>query len=216
MIPPRTLNREQLWKLTAYLEKMEEQPCRNVQHVRNKLMIELMLYAGLRVGEMVRLLKTDLAYNGEPVLNLVVRREITKGHTERSVPLVPVVKNTIENCIRSLWTCDVNPRTEYAFESQKHRGHISTRQVERILEHASLEALGIRIHPHRLRHTFATRLMQKTNMRVVQQLLGHKHLSSTQIYTHPTAEDLRKAVEEAGIDTAEELKAYRAGRLTDS
>ncbi|GAH96402.1 unnamed protein product, partial [marine sediment metagenome] len=51
------------------------------------------------------------------------------------------------------------------------------------------------IHPHILRHTFATRLMSKTSMRVVQELLGHKNLSSTQIYTHPNNADLQEAID---------------------
>jgi integrase/recombinase XerC len=46
-----------------------------------------------------------------------------------------------------------------------------------------------------LRHTFATNLMRTTNARVVQQLLGHKNLSSTQIYTHPNQQDLKKAID---------------------
>lgn len=55
-----------------------------------------------------------------------------------------------------------------------------------------------------LRHTFATRLMQKTNIRVVQQLLGHKSLSSTQVYTHPNADDLQKAIENLNENATQE------------
>ncbi|GAH73030.1 unnamed protein product [marine sediment metagenome] len=61
-----------------------------------------------------------------------------------------------------------------------------------------MTSLGRPVHPHILRHTFASRLMRTTNARIVQELLGHQHLSTTQIYTHPNQDDLKKAIEQLG------------------
>jgi len=58
----------------------------------------------------------------------------------------------------------------------------------------SLDVIKRRIHPHVLRHTFATQLAKVTNIRVVQELLGHSSLESTQIYTHPDMNEAREAV----------------------
>jgi len=71
---------------------------------------------------------------------------------------------------------------------------ITTRQVERIIKHAAIASIGRPANPHMLRHTFATKLMRITNVRVVQELLGHRNLSSTQIYTHPNQDDFAAAI----------------------
>ena len=94
-------------------------------------------------------------------------------------------------------TCAL-PISFYATDTQRP---ITTRQVERIILTASMKALNRPIHPHVLRHTFASRLMKRTNIRVVQQLLGHTSITSTQIYTHPDSDDLQKAIND--IDSTE-------------
>ncbi|GAH51596.1 unnamed protein product, partial [marine sediment metagenome] len=66
---------------------------------------------------------------------------------------------------------------------------------ERITRNAAMKSLGRPVHPHVLRHTFASRLMRTTNSRVVQELLGHQHMSTTQIYMHPNQEDKKKAIQ---------------------
>ena len=94
----------------------------------------------------------------------------------------------------------------YAFTTKNIDKPLSTRQVERIIRAAALKCLGRPVHPHALRHTFASRLMRKTNARIVQELLGHKNLSSTQIYTHPNGEDLKDAINQ--IDEPSETYKY--------
>jgi len=162
--------------------------------VRNYCIGLLMLDAGLRVGEVTRLLFTDVVLAGEPVKALCVTSDISKSKFDRTIPLSGRLQRAIKN------HCNWNRPTDepgylcFAFCKPNHRLHISVRQVQRIIKQASIKAIGRAIHPHVLRHTFASRLMRQTSIRVVQVLLGHKQLSSTQVYTHPDSNDLSTAI----------------------
>lgn len=163
--------------------------------IRNYLIGCLMLEAGLRVGEVVALEMSDLYYAGSPVTSIIIRPVITKTKTERSVPVSSNLKHALEEY--TLGTCDsfrLWP-SRFAFPRTDTEKHISTRQVERIINAAAWHVLGRPIHPHVLRHTFATNLMRVTDMRTVQVMLGHKYMSSTQIYTHPNEQDKRDAID---------------------
>ncbi len=161
---------------------------------RNYLMGLLMLDAGLRVGELVKLSQSDLVFAGQPVLNLVVSREIAKKHRERTIPMSMRLQVAINVIYKKIWCkVDILPRG-YAFFRHDCLLPLGSRQVRNIIDDASIKALGFRIHPHILRHTFATRLMKTSSIRVVMQLLGHQNLSSTQVYTHPDSQDLKKAI----------------------
>jgi len=175
------------------------------EKLRNKLMILLMLDAGLRVGELVKLKISDLFFGDHPVNTLILRAEITKSHKERCVPMSDRLVSTIWENTTHLWRAHERGSETYAFTQSWKGKPLSTRQVQRIVSSASLIALHRTIHPHVLRHTFATRLMQKTNIRVVQQLLGHSSLQSTQIYTHPNSIDLRNAIDAIQAEKKETL-----------
>jgi len=162
--------------------------------VRNRCMMILMLDAGLRVGELVQLLQSDLIVGGEVVTSLRVRKEIAKGKRERLVPLSLRAQTAVNEMQRHIWSKIPPTGYKFAFALPGVGFHISTRQVERIITKYSTLAFGIAIHPHILRHTFATRLMECTSMRNVQVLLGHKNIATTQIYTHPNDQDLQKAI----------------------
>lgn len=168
---------------------------------RNLLMILLMLDAGLRDGEVVQLIVSDLAICDEPVTALRIRAEISKSKLDRTVPLTIRTTEAIKECHRNLWTQAGIFHGSFAFPSRSSSGHLTTVQVERIVKAAAAKSIHRDIHPHMLRHTYATRLMRTTNARIVQQLLGHKFISSTQIYMHPNSADLRKAVD--GIESSE-------------
>lgn len=161
---------------------------------RNHLMILLMLDAGLRVGELIQLKVDDLWFGDHWCNNLILRAEITKTKHERMVPLTQRTLDAILECHNELpwWRAEASP--QWAFTTNYSHSHITARQVQNIVGELSSKAFGRRINPHVLRHTYATRLMQKTNIRVVQQLLGHASLGSTQIYTHPNLQDLKDAV----------------------
>lgn len=162
--------------------------------IRNYCMALLMLDAGLRVGEVVKLTVGQLYYAEHPVGALTLTCEKKKVQTQRTIPLTIRLCTTIEEMSRVWWTDTSTRKYFYAFYKGDTGRHITTRQVERIINAAAHVALGRSVHPHVLRHTFATRLMTKCPIRVVQQLLGHADLSSTQVYQHPNSQHLQEAI----------------------
>lgn len=150
---------------------------------RDRLLALIMLDTGLRVGELVQLLKSDLFTPAGPVKSLYVRPEIAKGRRSRFIPLTARLEDLIGQFYGTL-----GPANSSNFPG------LSKRQVERIMKSTGMKTIHRPVNPHMLRHTFATRMMRITNARVVQQLLGHRKLTSTQIYTHPNADDLASAI----------------------
>jgi len=173
-------------------------PCQKetsaLKQTRNHCLCCLMLYAGLRVSEAVKLIISDVHNPDFPITTLTIRKEIAKKQHERHIPINHALARAIEMYKRKLFLGNILLSTDFLFPAKSPGKHLTVRQVQRIVEHHSVLSLSRKIHPHALRHTFATRLMRVTNIRVVQELLGHKNLSSTQIYTHPNSDDLRLAV----------------------
>lgn len=198
MKPPKTLTYEETVKLLNFFSTQYTTPIATRRAVRDYTMTLIMLDAGLRVSEVTKLLISDLIIQGEPVTNLCVRTAIAKRKHERLVPLTERLRYQISQMQEIVWLALYYPTTDYAFRTPWHGAALTPRQVQRILAAASLAAIGRAIHPHVLRHTFATRLMRLTSTPVVQELLGHTHLSSTQIYTHPNEDDKKKAIDLLG------------------
>jgi len=162
--------------------------------VRNVSMAHIMLETGIRVGELCGLRIDDLWYAGQPVDTLVIRKEIAKNKKERQIPISHKLCEAIKIMSSILWSLNSSKPDSYAFSSPRSVGAMTTRTVERIILDAGKKAFNIEVTPHMLRHTFGSRMMRKTNARVVQALLGHASLQSTQIYMHPNSEDLRNAI----------------------
>lgn len=155
---------------------------------RNRVMFELMYACGLRLGELVDIKVKDLRINERLVLVL------GKGSKERLVffypSLVPLLQDYVEAVRPSLLK---DKRHDYLF-TNNHGNAISPRGVQYALAKQG-EAADLRqkLHPHMLRHSFATHLLDNgANLRVVQSLLGHESLSTTQIYTHVSQEKLKE------------------------
>lgn len=166
--------------------------------VRNHCMAVLMLDAGLRVGELVQLRVLDLVFQDSISTSVLIGADISKSRFERVVPLTSVAVAAIKNMVEFFWCTGTPSSDAFAFYQKDPLKPLTTRQVERIIRSAAMIAFNRPVHPHVLRHTFATRLMRTTNTRIVQELLGHRRLSSTQVYTHPNQEDLQTAIN--GID----------------
>lgn len=190
----RTLSGEDSHKLLQYLLNDHTTKRRQRLCCRNYVMACIMLEAGLRVGELVQLKVSHLWFGDSPVTTLVVTGDIAKNHRRREIPVSSYLSNAIRFLREDFWF-GIEPYADLnSFTYEEGRPNISTRQVERIIENAGMMSLNRPVNPHMLRHTFATRLSRVTSIRTVQLLLGHNNLSSTQIYTHPDAEDLRSAI----------------------
>lgn len=192
---PKTLTPSECQELLNFLRNDPTFDYSSNRRRRNYLMALLMLDAGLRVGELVMLKVQDLYFGDHPIYSLVLRSEITKNHVERVVPLTERIIGQVDIMHAKYPGWMYASDRIYAFHNFNPRKPINVRTVQKIISKASFWCLQRKITPHTLRHTFATRLMQKTNMRVVQRLLGHSSITSTQIYTHPNHEDLTKAIQ---------------------
>jgi len=148
---------------------------------KSKLIIKMLYYTGLRVSEIVNIKKEDLIFDREEIL---VRG---KGKKVRKIILPKSIIKDLEE-----W-CKKHDGV-YLFSKEKP---LTTRNIQKILKNVALKA-GIRkkVTPHKLRHSFATHLLESgLDIRVIQMLLGHENLSTTQIYTHITDEIYKKAKE---------------------
>lgn len=192
--PIETLTISETEQLLNFLQLHSADDLHSERRLRNWTMALLMVDAGLRVSEVCHLLISDLVLLGEPVKSLCIRSAIAKRSHERIIPLAERVQTALVLCIKHQWPTEPVHTRLWAFWGQNPNKPITSRQVERIIKENSRIAIGREIHPHILRHTFATKLMRVTNIRVVQELLGHRNLSSTQVYTHPNGEDLENAI----------------------
>lgn len=201
----QTLTHQETRALLLALCDVESTADHTPRRIRNVTIALLMLDAGLRVGEVCGLQIRDLIYNGEPVLALTIRPEISKSKTERTLPLSSRVQDAIRLMITTLPNAGVLPGQRPMFfrgpceqtgpEREEYKyAPLTTRQVQRIIGSAAHAAFGRSIHPHSLRHTFGTRLAKVLPIKGVQDALGHRQLSSTMVYIHPDSEDLKNAI----------------------
>lgn len=195
MATPKTLTTEECKKLLHELLHHKRHNGYRIKSIRNHTIALLMLDAGLRVGEVVKLQWSSLWYNSVPVTSIIINPEIAKNKTERIIPVSQRLSSAIKNCREYFGTPDYNSPEDCAQQPLRIVFPLTTRQVERIIRSAAMKSLGRPVHPHVLRHTFASRLMRTVSIRIVQELLGHQSLTSTQIYTHPNHEDLKKAID---------------------
>lgn len=155
----------------------------------------LMLEAGLRVGEVCALRWADLVWRGEVKTAIILTATCTKNHHERTLPISPRLAITIENASHLARTRDRYYPTTFVTARSATGPPITPRSLQRNIQQLARRHLGYPITPHTLRHTFATRLLRVADIRTVQEALGHRHVTTTQIYTHPNFGDLTTAIE---------------------
>lgn len=187
-------------KYDAVLKYKEEYPECAVtgsewKRLRNLVACLLMLDAGLRVGEMIQVRYTDAYYNGWPVKALCVRAEIAKGKVPRTVPISERLNAALCMFRPATLMLEKWLNTQRLISRSLQGAPLTTRAVEKMTKWRGIESLNEPVNPHMLRHTFATKLMRITDMRTVQELLGHKNLNSTQRYTHPSSNDMMAAID---------------------
>lgn len=157
---------------------------------RNRAMMEMLYGSGLRVSELVNLRLSQIYLKEEYMLIE------GKGSKQRLVPLSPVAKEWFGYWMSDRATWPVKPEARDSAFVNRY-GRPLTRAMVFTIVRRLCDAAGITktVSPHTLRHSFATHLLQNgADLRVIQQLLGHEDLATTEIYTHLDVQDLRKAI----------------------
>lgn len=185
---PRTLGRDEVLALLSAAASRD-----GAAGVRLIALVELAYASGLRVSELLALrveaVRRDPAY-------LIVRG---KGGKERLAPLNASAREAVKAWLaaRDAARPDKAPDSPWLFPSATTASHLTPRRFAQMLDQAALEA-GIdpaRVSPHVLRHAFATHLLEGgADLRVVQTLLGHADIATTQIYTHVATDRLTQVV----------------------
>lgn len=174
-----------------YLDQVEvllrAADCTSLLGSRDQVIIELLYGSGLRVSELVGLNIDNLELDSKLI------RVLGKGGKERVVPLT----NYAVQAIKVYLDMRADQAKSLLLNYQGTR--LSDRSVRRILDKLVAKiSMKQHVHPHMLRHSFATHLLDGgADLRSVQELLGHEKLSSTQIYTHLTRERLKEAYDQA-------------------
>lgn len=160
--------------------------------IRDRCIIEVMYACGLRVSECASL-QVSKIHLSERYLSV-----IGKESKERMVPFYGRCAKLIELYLKEARPKFKQEATDILFLNQKGKP-LSTRSIQDICaKRGELAGLSVHVHPHMIRHSFATHLLDNgADLRVVQELLGHENLSTTQIYTHVTSDRLRAAVDKA-------------------
>ena len=158
------------------------------QTLRDKALLELFYGSGLRLSEVAGLRRSDLDLNQGMV------KVLGKGSKERVVPLGRLCVEAIDQWIKTL-TAD---RTDWLFPG-RHGNSISPRTVQNRLKSVAAQQLGDdSLHPHMLRHTYATHMLESSgDLRGIQELLGHSDIATTQIYTHLDFQHLARVYDKA-------------------
>ena len=181
---PGALRREEMAKLIEYNYPQ------NLKGLRDRAIIEMLYSSGVRVGELVSLRIKDLDFKGKTV------NVFGKGKKERLLPVTSQAIESIENYL--LKRPGGKDKDSIIFCNLKGEP-LTERGVQYIIDTLAKNC-GIyrKITPHMLRHSFATHFLENgMNLRYLQHLLGHSNLSTTEIYTHLSIEELTKVYRKA-------------------
>jgi integrase/recombinase XerC len=155
---------------------------------RDRALLELLYASGLRVSELVSLELEQIDLDTNEI------RVWGKGSKERVVLMGKPAAEALKNYLSQSRPKLLGERKSKTLFLNRYGQRLPERSVQKILQqYTKKSGIGKKVHPHMLRHTFATHLLDGgADLRVVQELLGHARLSSTQIYTHVTKGQARK------------------------
>jgi integrase/recombinase XerD len=185
---PKALSIEEVDELLVAASQVQ-----NAEDARDRVMIELMYAAGLRVSELVGMNLRDIDFETNSV------RVSGKGSKDRSVPIYESCSLMILEYIELVRGGNSSHKDESALFLNRRRTRM-TRQAFwlRLKQVATKAGISSNITPHVLRHSFATHLLHGgASLRHVQELLGHANIATTQIYTHLTNEHVRNEYQKA-------------------
>jgi len=161
---------------------------------RLSLLLEILYATGIRVSELVSLKLGDIS---EDYSSILIR---SKGRKQRMIPLISKVAKVMENYLNIRKEKVLVNENEFLFPSTSKSGHITRNRFFQILKTLALKISldPKKISPHTIRHSFASHLLQRgVDLRVIQESLGHKDISTTQIYTHIQTKKFKKILEES-------------------
>ncbi|MEE9366862.1 MAG: tyrosine recombinase XerC [Dehalococcoidales bacterium] len=163
------------------------------QGLRNRALLELLYASGMRVSELENLNLEQLNMETNEI------RVWGKGSKERIVLIGEPAAHALSNYLAQGRPALLGRKKTEAVFLNQYGGRLPARRIQKILDRCARKA-GIekRVHPHVLRHTFATHLLDGgADLRVVQELLGHAQLATTQVYTHVSQSQARKIYQSA-------------------
>lgn len=165
----------------------------NIAGKRDRAILETLYSTGIRVSELAGLNLPDVDFSGKTV------RVTGKGSRERIVPIGKAALAAIRAYRENLDARGIAVNHRGALFLNKNKGRLSARSVARMLDRAARRAgLTVPVAPHDLRHSFATHMLDAgLDLRMVQELLGHRQLSTTQRYTHVSIDRLMAAYDQA-------------------
>ena len=181
---PETIDADQMARLLTFRTDDD-------LSVRDKAIMELFYSSGLRLSELVNLDLGDVDLRDRTV------RVIGKGNKARVVPVGRFAVEAIGTWLKERG--GLADAAEPALFVSKRGGRLLQRAVQlRIERWAKMQGLGVHLHPHMFRHSFATHLLESSqDLRAVQELLGHANISTTQVYTHLDFQHLAKIYDQA-------------------
>lgn len=160
------------------------------------LAIGLMFWCGLRVGETTKLAWSDLMRDNLPLNAIELTGPMCKNNHGRTIP----IPGSLCSHLVDVWEGHARPHdippSGYATAKSRRCVATTTRTIQRRVNNYGLSLRYRHLTPHVLRHTFATRLLRVSNLVTVQQALGHRRVTTTQRYTHPTSDEMRTAIED--------------------
>jgi integrase/recombinase XerC len=160
---------------------------------RDTVMCELFYSSGLRLSELASLRQNQLDLKQGEI------RVFGKGNKTRIVPIGQAAVSALTHWLSHQHAVRAGQSSDYLFPGRKPGQHLSQRAIELRVAHRAREAqLDEHVHPHMLRHAFASHLLQSSgDLRAVQEMLGHEHIRSTQIYTRLDFQHLAKVYDQA-------------------
>ena len=183
---PRPISQD---RIEEFLKSVTQHTSKPWVNARNLAVIMLMYGCGLRISEALSLKKKFSALDEFLIVS-------GKGGKERQIPVLPLVRETIDDYLKK--SRKIISKTDSLFIGE-NGGKLSPRIIQNLVSQVRLEVgLPESVTPHALRHSFASHLLENgANLRIIQKLLGHSSLSSTQIYTAVTTKTLLETYNKA-------------------
>ena len=178
------------------IERLLDQPLTSEpEGLRDKAILEVLFSTGLRVSELAKLNREDIDIRSREFGVVGKGRRVRVVLSERAAKWLERYLIARDDHWRPVWIRYSGTKADPATAGEQMR--LSVRTIQRIVEKYRRSAkLPIKVSPHVVRHSFATTLLQNgADLRSVQEMLGHKNVSTTQVYTHVTNPQLRKVHE---------------------